>query len=88
MQPEPALRMQTPAELAAGLRALSKHLRGLDSASPEGELLAEAAFYLEGATDSLREHMREVGRLRTALRVNGLRAGATDAEIDEVINGK
>lgn len=30
----------------------------------------------------------EIGRLRVALRVNGLRYGATDAEIDEVIYGK
>jgi len=88
MTTDPALRMRTPDELAAGLRALSAHLLRLDSASPEGELLAEAANYIEGATDSLREHMLEVGRLRTALRVNGLRYGATDAEIDEVIYGR
>lgn len=30
----------------------------------------------------------EIGRLRAVIRVNGLRAGATDAEIDEVIHGK
>lgn len=30
----------------------------------------------------------EIGRLRAVIRVNGLRAGATDAEIDEVIYGK
>lgn len=30
----------------------------------------------------------EIGRLRVALRVNGLRAGATHEQIDEVIYGK
>lgn len=30
----------------------------------------------------------EIGRLRGIIRVNGLRAGATHAEIDEVIHGK
>jgi len=30
----------------------------------------------------------EIGRLRVALRVNASRAGATDAQIDEVLYGK
>jgi hypothetical protein len=30
----------------------------------------------------------EIGRLRAVIRVNGLRVGATHAEIDEVIYGK
>lgn len=30
----------------------------------------------------------EIGRLRSIIRVNGLRAGKTHAEIDEVINGE
>jgi hypothetical protein len=84
----PGGRMRTPAEMVAGLKALAAHLSGLDSASPEAGLMRDAALYIGGATDSLREHMAEIGRLRVALRVNGLRAGATDAEIDGVIHGK
>ena len=78
------LRMRTPAELAAGLDDLRKRGVSPDDAG----LLAAAASYIGGATDSLREHMAEVGRLRAIIRVNGLRAGATHAEIDEVIHGK
>lgn len=57
---DPALRLRTPAELSAGLRAVRDHLRTLDSASPEAALMNEAALYLDGATDSLREHMAMV----------------------------
>lgn len=57
------LRLRTPAELSAGLRALRDHLRGLDSASPEAALMNEAALYLDGATDSLREHMALVQKV-------------------------
>ncbi len=61
------MRMRTPPEMAAQLRALRDHLRGLDSASPEAALMNDAAIYIEGATDSLREHMAEVRKLRAAL---------------------
>jgi hypothetical protein len=84
----PDLRMRAPAEMVVGLKALAAHLSSLDSGSPEAGLMRDAALYIAGATDSLREHMAEVGRLRAIIRVNALRAGATDAEIDEVIHGK
>jgi hypothetical protein len=42
------------------LRSLSDDLRG----SPEGELLSDAANYIEGASSSLREHMAMVMNLR------------------------
>jgi hypothetical protein len=38
--------------------------------------------------DLLREAADEIERLRAALRVNGLRWGHTDAEIDAVLEGK
>ena len=44
-------------------------------------LAAEGAAVLEALS-------QEVGRLRAIIRVNGLRAGATHAEIDEVIYGR
>jgi hypothetical protein len=50
-----------------GLRALSDHLRGLDSASPEGALLNDAANYIEGASSSLREHMQMLQAMRVKL---------------------
>jgi hypothetical protein len=80
------LRMKTPAELAAGLDDLRKRGVGPDDAG----LLAAAASYIGGATDSLREHMAEVGRLRAVIRANALRWAPhlTHAEIDEVIHGK
>lgn len=58
------LRMRTPAELAAGLRDLADQARRIVSDSPEAGLIDEAATYIEGATDSLREHM---AALRAAL---------------------
>jgi len=56
--------MRSIAEMIDGLRALSDHLRGLDSASPEGALLNDAANYIEGGSSSLREHMAMVMNLR------------------------
>ena len=43
--------------------------------------------FLLDCADGLRWQRDEIGRLRAIVRVNGLRAGATHAEIDEVING-
>ena len=63
------MRMRTPAELAADLRKLRDHLRAMDSASPEAELMGEAAAYITGATDSLREHMAICRDMRDAGRV-------------------
>lgn len=60
------LRLRTPAELVAGLRALRDHLRTLDSASPEAALMEDAATYIVGATDSLREHMAALRAVREA----------------------
>ena len=40
------------------------------------------------AAAMLRAHAAEIGRLRAIIRVNGVRAGASHAEIDEVIHGK
>lgn len=62
------LRLRTPAELAARLRALRDHLRTLDSASPEAALMEDAATYIVGATDSLREHMAALRAVREALK--------------------
>ena len=62
----------------ATLRGLAKR-RGVDEISAYA--LAEAAKVIE-------EYAAEMGRLRAIIRVNGLRAGASHAEIDEVINGK
>jgi hypothetical protein len=44
-------------------------------------------FLLECAA-GLRWQRDEIARLRAIIRVNGLRAGGTHAEIDEVIYGK
>lgn len=43
--------------------------------------------FLMDCADGLRWQRDEIGRLRVALRVNALRHGATDAEIDAVIYG-
>ncbi len=59
-------RMRTPAELTDGLRKLRDHLRAMDSASPEADMMNEAAIYIEGATDSLREHMALCRAMRDA----------------------
>jgi hypothetical protein len=56
-------KMRTIPEMIAGLRDLSDDLRG----SPEGELLNDAANYIEGATDSLREHMQMLQAMRERL---------------------
>jgi hypothetical protein len=61
------MKMRTLPAMIDGLRALSDHLRGLDTASPEGALLADAANYIEGATDSLREHMQMLTEMRVRL---------------------
>jgi hypothetical protein len=41
----------------------------------------------EAKDDIIRNLEREIGRLKVAIRVNFLRQGATDAEIDEVLQG-
>lgn len=43
--------------MVADLRGLAKHIYAMDSGSGEAALLRDAANYIEGATDSLREHM-------------------------------
>jgi hypothetical protein len=53
------------------LEALGRHIKRMDSGSGDAALILEAAA--------------EIGRLRTVIRVNGMRAGATHAEIDAVI---
>ena len=53
------------------LDALGRHIKRLDSGSADAALILEAAA--------------EIMRLRGALRANGVRAGATHAEIDAVI---
>jgi hypothetical protein len=59
--------MRTIPEMIDGLRALSDHLCGLDSASLEGELLNDAANFIEGASNSLREHMALLIEMRVRL---------------------
>jgi len=72
--------------MIADLRALSDHLRGLDSASPEGALLHDAANYIEGATSSLREHMQMLTEMRVRLeQVRPLMEQAIDMELPRAI---
>lgn len=61
------MKMRTLPAMIDGLRALSDHLCGLDSASPEGALLNDAANYIEGASSSLREHMQMLREMRVRL---------------------
>jgi hypothetical protein len=61
------MKMRTLPAMIDGLRALSDHLCGLDSASPEGALLNDAANYIEGASSSLREHMQMLTEMRVRL---------------------
>lgn len=63
----PDLRMLSPAELVAGLRGLSQHRDAGNLSAMEAALCNAAATYIAGATDSLREHMGEVRKLRAAL---------------------
>lgn len=58
-------------DLCHRLKALGQHIAKMDSGSGDAALVLTAAA--------------EIMRLRGALRVNGLRAGATHAEIDAVI---
>lgn len=58
--------MLSPTELVAGLRALAEHRDAGNLSAMESALLRAAALYISGATDSLREHMTEVRRLRGA----------------------
>ncbi len=55
--------MRSLPDMIAGLRALCAHIASMDSGSDDASLLRDAANYIEGATDSLREHM---AALRTA----------------------
>jgi hypothetical protein len=68
-------RMTAPWVHVATLRGLAKR-RGVDEISAHA--LTEAANVIE-------EYGAEIGRLRAAVRVNALRHGATDAEINAVI---
>ena len=60
-------KMRSIPEIIDDLRALSDHLCGFDSASPESELLNDAANYIEGASSSLREHMQMLTEMRVRL---------------------
>jgi histone H3/H4 len=62
----------------ATLRGLARR-QGIDSISAHA--LAEAAKIIE-------EYAAEIGRLRAVVRVNALRAGATNAEIAEVLGNE
>jgi len=80
--------MRTISEMITGLRALSDHLWGLDSASPEGALLNEAANYIEGSAHSLREHMQMLQAMRVRLeQVRPLMEEAADVLEDVIIQG-
>jgi hypothetical protein len=57
--------------LCLALEALGRHIKRMDSGSADAALILDAAA--------------EIMRLRGALRVNGVRAGATHWEIDAVI---
>jgi hypothetical protein len=70
--------------MVADLRGLAKHIHGMDSGSGDAALLRDAANYIEGATDSLREHMTMIRNLRVELaETRGKRDG-----LMEVIYGK
>jgi hypothetical protein len=69
-----------------GLRALSDHLCGLDSASPEGALLNGAANYIEGATDGLREHMKQLRDMRVKFEIVGAFMEDAADELEASIN--
>lgn len=87
-QPTPAGgTMRSIPEMVAQLRKISGDLRGAVKDSIEAELFNDAANYIEGATDSLREHMAEVNRLRAVVRVNIIRLSphTSHAEIDDII---
>ena len=60
-------KMRSIPEMIGGLRALSDHLCELDSASPEGALLNDAANYIEGASSSLRDHMQMLTEMHVRL---------------------
>ncbi len=50
--------------------------------------LRDPSVRLAGDVRTMAAAADEIERLRAVIRVNGLRHGATDAEIDEVIHGK
>jgi hypothetical protein len=80
--------MRTIPEMIDGLRVLSDHLCGFDSASPEGALLADAANFIEGASSSLREHMQMLTEMRVRLeQVRPLMEEAADVLEDVIIQG-
>ena len=81
--------MRSIPEMVTQLRKISGDLRGAVKDSIEAELFNDAANYIEGATDSLREHMAEVNRLRAIIRVNIIRLspGTSHPDIDEMIYG-
>lgn len=82
--PAPDLRMLSPVELAAGLRGLAEHRDAGNLSEMEAALLRAASTYIAGATDSLREHMAMIRKLRVELaEVRGHRDG-----LREVIYGK
>jgi hypothetical protein len=62
---------QQPTNLPTALRVLGRHIESMESGSSDAALILQAAD--------------EIARLRTIIRVNGLRAGATHAEIDAVV---
>ncbi len=56
--------MRSPPDMIAGLRALGSHIKRMDSGSGDAALICDAANYIEGATESLREHMAELRKAR------------------------
>ena len=67
-------------EKAAGGASEGKRARAFEKDEIE-RLWSLAPVHLRVLVD------REIGRLRAIIRVNGLRNGASHADIDEVING-
>lgn len=57
-------KMRSVPEIVAGLAALADHIASMDSGSDDAALLRDAANYINGATDSLREHMDELRKAR------------------------
>ncbi len=72
------LSMRSLPDMIAGLRALGSHIKRMDSGSGDAALIHDAVNYIEGATDSLREHMAELLKAREQTAMVRKQAEETD----------
>ncbi len=70
--------MRSLPDMIAGLRALGSHIKRMDSGSGDAALICDAVNYIEGATESLREHMAELRKAREE--VAALETAITNSE--------